>query len=60
MRIVPGDDGREKLQMRIDLGLLQMELDGRPDGQRPAGAESLLDHLEARPASSRPTATTST
>ena len=34
--------------MRIDLGLLQMELDGRPDGQRPHGFESLLDYYEAR------------
>lgn len=48
VRIIPGDDGREKLQVRIDLGLLQLELDGRPDGQRPHGAESLLDHHEAR------------
>jgi hypothetical protein len=46
VRIVPGDDGREKLQMRLDLGLIQMELSGRPDGRRPHGAESLLDHLE--------------
>jgi hypothetical protein len=48
VRMVPGDDGREKLQVRIDLGLMQMELDGRPDGERPEGAESLLDHFEAR------------
>lgn len=48
VRIVPGDDGCEKLQMRIDLGILQMELSGRPDGQRPDGAESLLDALEAQ------------
>jgi UvrB/uvrC motif len=46
VRIVPGIDGREKLQLRVDLGLLQMELDGRPDGERPYGSESLLDHYE--------------
>jgi hypothetical protein len=47
VRIIAGADGREKFQMRIDLGLIQMELDGRPDG-RPAGDyESLLDSLEA-------------
>jgi hypothetical protein len=34
--------------MRIDLGILQMELSGRPDGQRPHGFESLLDYYEAR------------
>jgi hypothetical protein len=48
VRIVAGDDGRDKIQMRIDLGLMQMELDGRPDGQRPAGFDSLLDAYEAR------------
>ena len=47
VRIVPGDDGLEKIQMRIDLGLLQMELSGRPDGQRPFDHESLLDYYEA-------------
>jgi hypothetical protein len=44
VRIVAGDDGREKIQMRLELGLLQMELDGRPDGQRPEGCESWLEH----------------
>lgn len=48
VRIVAGDDRREKLQMRIDLGLIQMELSGRPDGARPEGQESLLDVYEAR------------
>lgn len=47
VRIVAGDDGRDKLQMRVDLGVIQMELEGRPDGLRPFGAESLLDHYEA-------------
>jgi hypothetical protein len=46
VRKVPGLDGREKLQMRLDLGLLQMEVTGRPDGQRPRGCESLLDYFE--------------
>jgi UvrB/uvrC motif len=46
VRLILGDDGREKLQMRIDLGLLQMELSGRPDGQRPFDSESLLDYYE--------------
>ena len=31
--------------MRVDLGLIQLELAGRPDGLRPAGFESLLDAL---------------
>jgi hypothetical protein len=48
VRIVAGDDGRDKIQMRIDLGLIQMELTGRPDGRRAGDAESLLDALEAQ------------
>ena len=48
VRLVRGVDGREKVQMRVDLGLLQMEMNGRPDGARPHGAESLLDHLIAK------------
>jgi len=44
VRIVSGDDGRDKIQLRLDLGLLQMELDGRPDGKRPEGRESWLDY----------------
>src|ERR1700741_2494233 len=44
VRKIIGLDGREKLQLRIDLGVLQMELTGRPDGQRPHGAGSLLSY----------------
>ncbi|MCA9248713.1 MAG: hypothetical protein KDA42_16420, partial [Planctomycetales bacterium] len=44
-RFVEGDDGREVLQMRIEMGVLQMEVDGRPDGQRPYGAETYFDYL---------------
>jgi hypothetical protein len=54
VRIVRGVDGRDKIQMRIELGLLQMEMDGRPDGQRPHGHESLLDYHEDRAATTRP------
>src|SRR4051812_44910040 len=32
--------------MRLDLGLLQMEMNGRPDGARPHGCESLLEYFE--------------
>ncbi len=46
VRRIHGLDGRDKVQLRIDLGLMQMELDGRPDGQRPHGKESLLDYFE--------------
>lgn len=48
VRLIEGDDGREKLQIRLDLGLLQLEAEGRPDGQRPHGHESLLDYYEMK------------
>jgi hypothetical protein len=48
VRLIRGDDGREKIQLRLDLGLLQLETDGRPDGARPHGFESMLDYLEDR------------
>ena len=48
VRIIPGDDGRSKVQLRVDLGMLQMEMDGRPDGFRPEGFESWLDYYEHR------------
>jgi hypothetical protein len=44
VRTIVGKDGDEKIQMRLDLGLLQMEKDGRPDGKRPKGHDSLLEH----------------
>lgn len=46
VRKIMGRDGLPKLQMRLDLGLLQMELVGRPDGERPKGFDSLLDYHE--------------
>lgn len=48
VRIVTGNDGREKLQLRVDLGLLQMEMEGRPDGARPEGYESWLDYYQEK------------
>ena len=50
VRKIIGLDGREKLQLRIDLGLLQMEMQGRPDGRRPHNAESLLVYHQRRAA----------
>jgi len=50
VRKIIGLDGREKLQLRIDLGVLQMELTGRPDGTRPHGCESLLTYHQQRAA----------
>ena len=41
-------DGREKIQLRVDLGLLQMNAQGRPDGKRPFGYNSLFEYHQAR------------
>ena len=48
VRIVRGDDGLDKIQVRLDLGLLQMDFHGRPDGERVGEFESWLDHYQAR------------
>src|SRR5688500_18370962 len=48
VRKISGIDGAPKLQMRLDLGLLQMEMTGRPDGVRPHGCESLLEYFESQ------------
>jgi hypothetical protein len=48
VRKILGLDGREKLQLRIDLGMLQMEMTGRPDGRRPHNCESLLQYHQRR------------
>lgn len=45
VRVIAGRDGREVIQMRIDMGVLQLEMDGRPDGTRPHGAETYYDFL---------------
>lgn len=43
-RWIKGEDGKTKIQLRLDLGLFQMEPNGRPDGSRPRGYPSLLDY----------------
>lgn len=47
-RWIVGQDGSRKIQLRLDLGVLQMEIAGRPDGQRPHGHETLLEYHQAR------------
>jgi hypothetical protein len=44
-RTLKGSDGRTILQMRIDLGVIQMETVNRPDGQRPHGQRTYYDYL---------------
>jgi hypothetical protein len=45
-RAVSGRDGRELLQLRIDLGVMQMFTDGRPDGERYHGLASARTYAE--------------
>ena len=39
--------GSEKIQIRIDMGVLQLEVDGRPDGEHPHGCASLLEYYRS-------------
>ena len=48
VRIIEAEDGRELIQLRIELGVIQMEMDGRPDGVAQDGFSSLLSLLEER------------
>lgn len=36
---------RQILQMRVDMGILQMETEGRPDGMTPHGSTTYFDYL---------------
>lgn len=47
-RQIKGEDGLPRIQIRVDLGILQMFPAGRPDGQRPNGFPSLLEYFEAQ------------
>jgi hypothetical protein len=44
-RLVRAGDGREVVQMRLEMGLLQMETTGRPDGEHPGGLDNCLEWL---------------
>lgn len=48
VRLVSGDDGKKKIQIRLDLGVLQLEMEGRPDGTSPHDKESLLDYYKEK------------
>lgn len=45
-RLVKAADGRQVLQMRVEMGVLQMEVEHRPDGQRPGGANTYFEYLQ--------------
>ncbi len=46
VRLIEGLDHKQKIQMRLDLGLLQMNCEGRPDGKCPQGFESLYEYYQ--------------
>ncbi|MBU1693725.1 MAG: UvrB/UvrC motif-containing protein [Verrucomicrobia bacterium] len=46
-RWIIGRDGRLRVQLRLDLGVLQMEPEGRPDGKQPRDHASLLDYYRS-------------
>lgn len=50
VRKFTGKDGTEKIQLRVDLGVMQMNATGRPDGKKPFGHASLLEHYRAQKA----------
>lgn len=45
-RIITGLDGEPKLQVRVEMGILQLNLEGRPDGLAPHGFPSALEYYE--------------
>ena len=51
VRKISGRDGVAKIQIRVDQGafqgILQLNLDGRPDGRRPHGEDFALDHYRS-------------
>jgi hypothetical protein len=44
-RVVTGRDGDELLQLRVDLGVMQMFPDGRPDGERYRGLPTVREFI---------------
>jgi hypothetical protein len=44
-RLIQARDGRQVIQLRIDLGLMQLETTARPDGSRPHGFTTYADYL---------------
>ncbi len=48
VRKIEGESGAQKIQIRMDLGLMQLEWSGRPDAARPHGYISLLDYYREK------------
>jgi hypothetical protein len=52
-RLVDASDGRQVLQLRVELGIYQMELSGRPDGTQPHGFPTYFAYLKDQAAKHR-------
>lgn len=48
VRLIQSREGESLIQIRLDLGILQLRYEGRPDGQTINGYPSLLEYFEAR------------
>lgn len=46
VRLIKGKDGRDVIQMRVDMGVLQLETTGRPDGESVEGFDTCLEQLQ--------------
>jgi hypothetical protein len=46
VRLIDGEDGLKKIQLRIDMGIIQMEMDNNPSGETVEGFESWLEYYE--------------
>jgi hypothetical protein len=57
-RLVQADDGRQVIQLRVDLGVLQLEAAGRPDGASPHGHATYYDYLKEQARLARKAQTT--
>lgn len=56
-RTLSGHDGRLLIQVRLEVGIIQLEADGRPDGNASLGFGSVLDRVRSQLAgSAAPTA----
>jgi hypothetical protein len=52
-RLVQAHDRRQVIQLRVDLGVLQLETTGRPDGTRPHGHTTYFHYLQEQERLSR-------
>ena len=52
-RFISDSEGIKRVQLRLDLGIFEMGLQGRPDGTKPHSYDSLLDYYKTLEATSK-------